>query len=99
MVTRMRGASCVKLSLRIRVLIFDANRSPPTDQVRGHASLESALSPPRRRRRQAEAAAEAAVEIGQIVEAAIEGDVADAPLTCMRQQVCRLAQPQFQQPP
>ena len=38
-----------------------------------HAAAIS-LSAPRGRRRQAEAAAEAAVEIGQVVEAATEGD-------------------------
>jgi len=80
--------------IRFRFQAFDFDAFSSREPV--SASLENALSPPRCRRRQAEAAAEAAVEIGQIVEAAIEGDVADAPLTRMRQQVRRLAQPQFQ---
>src|SRR6267378_3376142 len=56
------------------------------------------LSPPRRRGRQPEAAAKAAVEIGQVVKTAIEGNVADPAPAGTYQQIRRLAQPQFGQP-
>src|SRR5712675_2499835 len=56
------------------------------------------LSPPRRRGCQPKTAAKAAVEIGQVVETAIECDVADPALAATRQQRRRLAQPQFVQP-
>src|SRR5229473_3422461 len=56
------------------------------------------LSPARRRGRQPKAAAKAAVEIGQVVKTAIECDVADPALSPARQQLRRLAQPQFVQP-
>src|ERR1700744_2699929 len=50
-----------------------------------------------RGRRQAETAAETAVEIGQGVKAAFEGNVADAPLA-MREPLRRLVQPPLGQP-
>lgn len=52
------------------------------------------LSSPCRCRRQTVAATEAAVEVGEIVETAGKGDIADAAVV-LRQQICRLAQPQF----
>jgi len=48
----------------------------------------------RRRRRQPEAA----VEIGRIVRAAVEGDIADPSLAVMRQHVGRFPQAQLGQP-
>jgi hypothetical protein len=38
-----------RLSIFDLTRFLDANRPPPTDQVRGHASLENALNNPRRR--------------------------------------------------
>src|SRR5450631_2658719 len=63
-----------------------------------HPALSPPLPPPRRRGRQPEAAAKAAVEIGQVVKAAIERDVADPAFAAARQQRRGLAQPQLVQP-
>src|SRR4051794_12441751 len=54
--------------------------------------------PPRGGRRQAEAAAETAVEIRQIVKAALERDVGDAPPGGAQQKIDRHAQTQLQHP-
>src|SRR5256885_11678522 len=56
------------------------------------------LTPPGRCRRKPKTTAETAVEIRQVVKAAVEGDVADPPLARMRQTFGGLAQPQFGQP-
>src|SRR5881394_4020514 len=50
------------------------------------------------RRSETKTPAEAAVEIGQVVETAIERDIADAAVSRPGQQFGGLAQPQFVQP-
>src|SRR4051812_15877460 len=69
------------------------SRHRPT--VSRRPGFPTLLPSSRRAGRQPEAAAEAAVEIGQVVEAAVEGDVADAAFGLARQQLGRLAQAQF----
>jgi hypothetical protein len=69
-------------------------RTPGTSCVK--LSLSATTVGQCRRRRQAEAAAEAAVETGQTLEVAFEGDVADA-TSAGAPTACRLAQ-QFRQP-
>src|SRR6185437_12279075 len=48
MVTRAFGSDVIRTEVSIFVLtrFLHANRRPPTDQVRGHASLENALDHP-----------------------------------------------------
>ena len=54
------------------------------------------LRPARRSGRQPEAAAEASIEVGQVIKTADEGNIADAPMARLRQKIERFSQPQFQ---